>query len=437
MKESQVRTRMVAVAVLLTGLWAVNGGRLGAAPDLTGRWDFSIVVLSDTLYRQVDLKVDGERLSGTVGADVLEGNVNGTTVEFHFAYPDGFTFPRFTGTLTGDELSGTGLWDEGVPMRWLARRSVQRPGIPKAHDFSPTTFHRVFSDAIPPALRISPKDTVRTWTVDANGVDRAGVSRSLGGNPETGPFFVEGAFPGDTLVVTLNRVRLNRPSASSGSRIVGPALTPADVERTKYQDNFDSEWVLDFAKGTARLARPSEGLKDFTVKLQPMIGCLAVAPASHQAFQVGWPGAFGGNMDYNQLREGATVYLPVFVPGALLFIGDGHAAQGDGELTGNALETSMDVEFTIDLIKGYSTGAPRSENDEFLMSSGIANSLPDALQRATSQLAAWLGHDYKLNPNEVAIVLGTSMRYDIAEIVDPLVHVVAKISKDVLKPIKK
>jgi len=115
-------------------------------------------------------------------------------------------------------------------------------------------------------------------------------------------------------------------------------------------------------------------------------------------------------MDYNQIREGSTVYLPVSAPGALLFIGDGHAAQGDGELTGNALETSMDVEFTVDVIKGQATGGPRAENDESLMSSGIGNSFTDALQLATTQLVNWLQTEYKLQPNEAAVVLGTAMR---------------------------
>jgi acetamidase/formamidase len=194
--------------------------------------------------------------------------------------------------------------------------------------------------------------------------------------------------------------------------------------------------VLDRVNGVARLKNPSAHLKNYSVRLQPMLGCIAVAPPAHQSFRTGYPGTFGGNMDYNQMREGTTLYLPVFAPGALLFVGDGHAAQGDGELTGNAIETSMDVEFTVDLIRSQATGAPRAENDEFLMSSGIGNSLTDALQLATTQLANWLQRDYKLEPNEAAVVLGTAMRYDIAEVVDPLVHVVAKIRKDAVAPLK-
>jgi acetamidase/formamidase len=185
------------------------------------------------------------------------------------------------------------------------------------------------------------------------------------------------------------------------------------------------------------LAKPTDKLKDYTVPLQPMLGCVGVAPPRGQAILAGDLGNYGGNMDYNQIREGVTLYLPVNQPGALLYVGDGHAAQGDGELTGDALETSMEVEFTVDLIQGKSLGGPRAENDEYIITIGIANSLPEALQRATTQMARWLEDDYKLNPSEIAVVLGFSIHYDIAEVVDPHVNVAAKVKKSVLAQIKK
>jgi acetamidase/formamidase len=234
------------------------------------------------------------------------------------------------------------------------------------------------------------------------------------------------------LSIKFNRIRLNRDSAGSGGRIVPSALTPGYYRNAKFDDKFNSEWKLDSAGGYATLAKPTDKLKTFRVKMQPMLGCVAVAPPANQSVRSGWLGSFGGNMDYNGLREGVTVYLPVYQEGALLFVGDGHAGQGDGELNGDALETSMDVEFTVDLIRGKSTQGPRMENEEFLMASGIANSLPEALQIATTELARWLEQDYKLNANESAIVLGTSIRYDVAELVDPQVHIVAKISKAAL-----
>src|SRR5262249_17441112 len=135
--------------------------------------------------------------------------------------------------------------------------------------------------------------------------------------------------------------------------------------------------------------------------------------------------------------EGTTLYLPVFQPVALLFVGDGHAAQGDGELTGDALETSMDWTFAVDVIRGRSLPSPRLENNEFFMASGISNSIPHSVQAATTNLCLWLEEEYKLNAAEIGVVLGTGMRYDIAELVDPQTHVVAKIAKALLAPIPK
>jgi amidase len=409
------------------------------AADVSGDWEFATKVLDDVSYARVALKADGEKLSGSLNELKLEGTIKGDDVAFTATRPNGQRFGEFKGRANGDELKGT-VSGPGIPgggeTIWTGRRARKAPGAPRVHDFEPTVFHRVFSDAIPPVLHLFPGDTVRTWTVDAGGTDSKDVRRSLGGNPETGPFYVEGAFPGDTLVVKLNKVRLNRDSAISSGQISGNALNPGYLQRTRYRNDFDSDWVLDRQSGLGRLKNPSEHLKNYTVKLQPMLGCIAVAPPAHQSFRTGYPGTFGGNMDYNQLREGTTIYLPVFAPGALLFVGDGHAAQGDGELTGNALETSMDVEFTVDVIRGQSTGAPRAENDEYWMSSGVGNSLTEALQLATTQLVNWLERDYKLDPNEAAVVLGTAMRYDIAEVVDPLVHIVAKIRKDAVALLK-
>jgi len=217
---------------------------------------------------------------------------------------------------------------------------------------------------------------------------------------------------------------------------VSTALTPDYLQSAKYDEKFDSNWVLDREQGVARLKQPTAHLTNYIVKLRPMLGCIAVAPPAHQSFRTGFLGSYGGNMDYNQMQEGTTVYLPVFAPGALLFVGDGHAAQGDGELTGDALETSMQVEFTVELLRDQSTGRPRAENAEYLMALGIANSLPEALQSATTELTNWLQRDYKLQPNEAAIVLGTAMQYNIAEVVDPLAHVVARIRKDALAGLK-
>jgi len=168
-----------------------------------------------------------------------------------------------------------------------------------------------------------------------------------------------------------------------------------------------------------------------------MLGCVGVAPQGGMRYRSGFLGSYGGNMDYNQLREGVTVYLPVYAPGALLFVGDGHAAQGAGELTGDALETSMDVEFTVDVQAGGAPPAPRMENAEYLMASGIAGSIDEAFREATTNLVRWLERTYGLNAAEVSSVLGTAMVYDVAEVVDPQPHIVAKVPKASLAALRK
>ena len=137
-------------------------------------------------------------------------------------------------------------------------------------------------------------------------------------------------------------------------------------------------------------------------------------------------------MDYNRIREGTTVYLPVFQPGALLLVGDGHAAQGDGELTGDALETSMDIEFTVDVIRGRSTGMPWAEDSDYWMAIGIAGSLDESLRRATTAMARYLEVEHGLNSNEAAVVMGFAVKYDVADLVGTQVSIVAKLPKSTI-----
>jgi acetamidase/formamidase len=306
---------------------------------------------------------------------------------------------------------------------------------PRSFDFEPTQFAGLFGPA-KPVLNISPGDTVRTWTLDAEGFDSHGIRKVALVNPQTGPFYVETAMPGDTLAIHFVKIRTNRSSADMyGDALAANALEPYSLRREAPAAKGSGTWTLDTQKGVARLAQPGLKLTHFEIPLQPMLGCVGVAPAYGQFFRTVNLGAYGGNLDYSGVHEGATVYLPVFQPGALLFVGDGHARQGDGELTGTGLETSMDVEFTVELIKGPTLGQPRIEDAEFVMISGIGGSLSDALQLATSGMVRWLKDTYALSPGEIAMVLGSSMRYDIAEIVDPQIHVVAKLRKDSLSGI--
>jgi acetamidase/formamidase len=193
-------------------------------------------------------------------------------------------------------------------------------------------------------------------------------------------------------------------------------------------------WHLDLANGTASPAKPTEHLAHYSIPLRPMLGCVGVAPRPAQASPgTGDSGRWGGNMDFNEIVEGSTVYLPVNVPGALLYVGDGHAAQGDGELAGNALETSMDVEFSVDVIPAKSIPSPRVESPTYIMAMGLDGSLDDAFRDATANMAQWLTDDYQLTPSEVAQVLGSSAEYKVSEVADRNAGMVLKINKQRLQ----
>ena len=416
---------------LVLALWCAAA----MAADVSGTWQLVMTRFGEQyIAGRAELKTAGEKLTGGFNDMTLEGAVTGDAVRLTLKRPDGQTFATLAGRVSGDVMSGT-VNESGIEYTWKAER-VKAAGAPRTHTFEPVNFYRHFTSAVEPVLRIQAGDTVRTWALDAGGVDAKGVRRANGGNPQTGPFYVEGAVPGDTLAVKFRRIRPNRDTAFTTAAIFPGALTPSYIRGAKLAEGMSPQWKLDREGGYATLLNATERLKNLRVKLDPMLGCVGVAPAQGAAFRSGWPGAYGGNMDYNRLVEGVTVYLPVNVPGALLFMGDGHAAQADGELNGVGLETSMDIEFTVNVIAGFNSGAPRMENAEWIMASGIANSLPEALQQATSEMLRWLERDYKLTASEAAIVVGTSVRLDIAEVVDPQVHVVARISKETLATLK-
>jgi amidase len=299
------------------------------------------------------------------------------------------------------------------------------------HRFVPTRFHTTYSFAHPPVLRIKPGDRVITETVDAGGANSLGQTVTQGPNPQTGPFFVEGAEPGDVLVVRIEKIETNRATAYSGSLLAPYSVDPASIATRQDRDPKRVTWQIDTAAGVARLDDP-DVRPAITLPLRPMLGCVAVAPARKEAITTPTPGAFGGNMDYAGLTAGVTVMLPVNEPGALLFIGDGHARQGEGEVVGTGLETSMDVEFTVDLIKKKPAAWPRMETDTHVMVLGSARPLIEALQHATSEMLRWLVADYGFSERGASVFMGQALEYDIANVVDPNFTVVAKVPKALL-----
>jgi amidase len=419
--------RTAACVAIIVGLLSLSAT---GQETVAGEWMLTLDDQFGPNIVRLSLVVAGETLTGTAGNRPIEGTVRGATIQFK-----GGNLTA-SGSLEGGALHGQALFPDRT-VKWTAVRVPPRPAAPKTHDFEPSQFHLYFSAKVAPVLRIHPGDTVRTWSVDAGGRDKQGNRRSAGGNPQTGPFYVEGAMPNDTLVVRLNRVRTNRDWAQSGSTIMRNALEPGTLGNLKWDEGFNSRWKLDAAAGVAVLEKPTDSLKNFQVPLQPMLGCVAVAPAGESSVRTTDSGRFGGNMDYNQIREGTTIYLPVYHPGALLFLGDGHAAQGDGELTGDALETSMDFEFTVDLIRDRNFGHPLAENGEFLISIGIGGSLDQALQQATSGLVRWLERDFKLTPSEAAMLLGFALKYDVVDLVGTQVSIAAKLPKAALARLTK
>ncbi|HKE29104.1 MAG TPA: acetamidase/formamidase family protein [Bryobacteraceae bacterium] len=425
-------------------LWLLGAGLAAHGASLSGEWMAEVSsAVGEPQYVRVVLREDGGKISGTWGEAKIEGTVAAESISLKLTAGTGAPGGSLNGKAMGGEVSGDGSL--AMPRRagmgggdwqkvaWKLSRIPPPPaGGPKTWNFEPKAFYSYYSAKNPPALHVFPGDTVKTWTVDAGGVGPKMERLSRGGDATAGPFYVEGALPGDTLVVKLNQVRTNRATARQGSRINARAVTAAYNASADYTANFDGEWLLDADKRIARLSHPTERLKNLTVPILPMLGCLAVAPPGDEVYRGTDLGNFGGNMDYNQNVEGTTLYFPVFHPGGLFVLGDGHAAMGDGEVTGSALETSMDVEFTVDVVKGYATLAPRAETADYLISFGIAGSVPEAIQNATSQLATWLKHDYRLNDSEVALLLGAVMKYDITELVDPKYNVVAKVPKSAL-----
>ncbi len=278
-----------------------------------------------------------------------------------------------------------------------------------------------------PVLRVKPGDIVETETLYGGYYARAG-----GEWPgEVGPFYIEGATPNDTLVVKILRLHPNRDHAVSThtpgfiSAIAGDRYTRIlnpPIPARRYV------WRLE-KNGTVGVLELPESKKRLEVPLRPMLGRVAVAPEGEQAWAGLWPGNFGGNMDVSDVAEGATLYLPVFHDGAYFYFGDGHALQGDAELCGSGLETTMEVTFQFDLIKGRKIAWPRIETSEFIMTIGSVRPLSDALRIAAVEMVEWLEADYKLDRWDAYQTVSQLAQIRVANMVDPNYAVVVKIPK--------
>ncbi|MSP11636.1 MAG: acetamidase [Chloroflexi bacterium] len=297
------------------------------------------------------------------------------------------------------------------------------------HRFTPTHYHTTIGSH-EPVLHIADGDTVITTTVDARGKDATNQVVTPRGNPQTGPFYVEGAEPGDTLALHLDHLAPNRDIGWSGTVIAANVVDPEFVR--SLPENELAEWRIDRARNTGTLISPKTSLGELTLPLAPMLGCFGVAPVLGQAINTGTSGEWGGNMDYRGFVSGVTVYFPVAVPGALVHVGDGHAVQGDGEIVGTGIEISFDVQFTVRVIKNKKITWPRGENGEYIFTVGNARPLDQAVQHATTEMLRWLQADYGMDYVAASTLLGQTVEYDLGNIFDPAYTMVCKLPKRVL-----
>jgi amidase len=388
-------------------------------------------------FSTLSVSRDHARLTGDLDGDRVTGDATGNRFVFTSTDAMGKT-SRYVAKIKDTRLTGTvDMPDTNnakarATHRFTAWRLPERSGGPRLHEFKPADYSNTWNADRAPVLVIWPGDSVHTTTIDSGGVDENGVTRALFGNPQTGPFFVAGAAPGDTLVIHIKRLKLNRDYADSLDSIVGRALG-SSLAASAGDLGKAVRWKIDRDTGRARPEGATGALANISVTVKPMLGGLAVAPSfGMPAISTGDTGRFGGNMDFNEVIEGNTVYLPVQQPGALLYLGDAHALQGDGETTQYALETSMDVTFSVDLIKGAAIAMPRAESPTKIMVLGQAGSLDEALKAASTGMIQWLQQDYGLTLSQAAQVLGSAIQYSVPNLAGRSVGVAAKIEKALL-----
>jgi len=283
--------------------------------------------------------------------------------------------------------------------------------------------------------------------LDANSLDCFGNALQKPGdpfsnvkidNPLTGPFFIDGAEPGDTLVIRILALEVD---AKQGVGTFGPGFGAANS--THYTPMLEKAplperawyYPIDAEKKLITFQALDSDFKT-QFPLKPFLGCIGVAPANGEARSSIVPAEFGGNMDAPEVSPGNTLYLPVNVRGALFYFGDGHAAMGDGEVAGSAVEVPMKARFQFELVKGKSTEWPRLENDHELMAAGIYRPVDDAVRIAVTELIHWMNRDYGLSELDAYELFSKVGKLHLTEMVDPNYVVIASIGKKYL-PAKK
>ncbi len=303
------------------------------------------------------------------------------------------------------------------------------------HHFEPAVYHNAIG-AHPPVLRVASGDRLTTTTVDAWGLDAGRRQAAKRGNPMTGPFFVEGAEPDDVLAVTIESIVPSRVYGFTKTAVAPAIVDPSYVAQLPPIETV--EWAIDTAAGTVTLVAPKPAsLPELVLPLEPMLGCFGVAPPRGQSISTATSGEWGGNMDYRQFGPGATVYFPVFEPGALFHLGDAHAIQGDGEICGNGVEVSTTTTVRFEVIKGWKIQWPRFEREidgeRWFGTVGNARPLDQAVQHATTEMLRWLGEPaIGFDPLAANLFLQQAVRYDLGNVFDPAYTMVCRLASRVL-----
>jgi acetamidase/formamidase len=303
----------------------------------------------------------------------------------------------------------------------------------------PSQYAWTFGGAAPVA-RVRSGDTLELFTEDCF-AGRVRTEQDLVSqvcefpflNPQTGPFYVEDAEPGDTLAIHFVAIEPARDRGASTTVPLFGALTSTTLTATLQPPLPERVWIweLDRARRTCRFSAADS---DFQVEMpmDPMHGTVGVAPASLEVRSALVPDAHGGNLDTPEMRAGVTCYLGVNVAGALFSLGDGHARQGEGETCGVAVEVAMDTVITIELVKGRPTPWPRLETDSYIMTAGSARPLEDAFRIAQRDLVRWIAQDYGLSELDAYQLVSQGVESPLANVCDTNYTSVAKIRKEYL-----
>ncbi|MGH3472785.1 MAG: acetamidase/formamidase family protein [Nocardioidaceae bacterium] len=310
-------------------------------------------------------------------------------------------------------------------------------------EFRPTPDQYAYTfGGVAPIMKVDPGTALLLWSDDAFG----GVLRTVDDvsrdkvdlrfvNPQTGPFYVEGAEPGDTLVLHLVSLEPARDWGASAAIPFFGSMTSTDRTVTLQDALPDTTWIyaIDRARQVVTFAaRHSDHHID--LPLAPMLGTVGVAPAGGEARSSLVPERFGGNMDTPQMRAGTTVYLGVNVEGALFSIGDGHYRQGEGEACGTAVEGAMTTTLIVELVKGGAPAWPRLEDDTHWMAIGSSRPMEDSWRIGNAELIRWMSELHGLHTMDAYQLLSQLTEAPIANVVDANYSVAVKAAKRLLPP---